>query len=105
MKRILCVIFILTVALQGCATGEKAQSLREGMPKSEVISQLGKPDGFKRNGDYEVLQYTNRLISGWSWDRTDYVVILKDDKLVEYGPGEVRQRDPNTGMLMVVPLQ
>lgn len=105
MKRVLCVIFILAVTLQGCATGEKAQNLREGMTKSEITSQLGQPDGFKRNGDYEALQYTNRLIGGWSWDRADYVVILKDGKLVEYGPGEVRQSNISSGALMVVPMQ
>ncbi|MGC3872392.1 hypothetical protein ACPF7Z_03855 [Halomonas sp. GXIMD04776] len=105
MKRLLYVVFILAMALQGCATGEKAQNLREGMTKAEVVSQLGQPDGFKRDGEYEALQYTNRLISGWSWDRTDYVVILKDGKLVEYGPGEVRQRDPSASTLVVVPVQ
>jgi hypothetical protein len=49
--------------------------------------------------------YTNRLISGWSWDRTDYTVILKDGHVVEYGPGQVRQREPNTGVLILVPTQ
>ena len=105
MKPLFSIVFILAMALQGCATGQKAQNLREGMTKNEVISQLGQPDGFRRNGDYEAMQYTNRLISGWSWDRADYVVILKDGELVEYGPGEVRQRDSNTGMLVVVPAQ
>ncbi len=105
MRVLLFIILVLAMALQGCATGQKAQNLREGMTKNEVISQLGQPDGFRRNGDYEALQYTNRLISGWSWDRTDYVVILKDGKLVEYGPGEVRQRDPSAGTLIVVPIQ
>ena len=25
------------------------------------------------------------MISGWSWDRADYIVILKNDRVVEYG--------------------
>ena len=40
-----------------------------------------------------VLKYTNKLISGWSWDKTDYFVILKDGKVTEYGSGEVRERN------------
>ena len=32
----------------------------------------------------------------------NYSVILKNDRILEYGPGPVRQRDPNT--LILVPL-
>jgi hypothetical protein len=100
--------FIFTVAMMtvvwACATGEKIQSIREGMPKDEVIATLGNPDGFQRNGEYEALRYTNRLMSGWSWDRADYNVILRDGRVVEYGAGQVRQRDPNTSTLILVPL-
>ena len=73
------ILSLLAVAffLHGCATGERMQTVSEGMSKEEVVSQLGEPDGYRRNGDYEALQYTNRLISGWSWDRTDYTVILE----------------------------
>lgn len=91
--------------LAGCVTGEQMGKVREGMSKEEVLSTLGSPDGFQRSGDYEALRYTNRLISGWSWDRTDYTVILKNGQVVEYGPGQVRQRDPNTGVLVLVPLR
>jgi hypothetical protein len=34
------------VALIGCATGERMQSMREGMSKDEVIAVLGNPNGF-----------------------------------------------------------
>jgi hypothetical protein len=84
----------LMLALSACVMGERMQSVREGMSKDEVISVLGNPDGFQRVGDYEALRYTNRLISGWSWDRADYNVILKAGRVVEYGPGQVRQREP-----------
>ena len=96
---------VLLVALAACATGERMQSVREGMSKDEVISTLGNPDGFQRSGDYEALRYTNRLISGWSWDRADYNVILRNGRVVEYGPGQVRQRDPNVSTLILVPLR
>ncbi len=103
--RALLIIMTFIVALQGCATGEKIRNVGEGMTKNEVVSNLGQPDGYTRNGDYEALQYTNRLISGWSWDRADYTVILRDGKVVEYGPGEVRQRDSNTSTLILAPVR
>ncbi len=63
------------------------------MSKDEVVQVLGKPDGFKQSGDYIIYKYTNRLISGWSWDRADYSFIFKDDRLVEYGAGDVREKN------------
>jgi hypothetical protein len=81
------------------------QSVREGMSRGEVIGKLGNPDGFQRSGEYEALRYANRLISGWSWDRADYNVILRNGRVVEYGPGQVRQRDPNISTLILVPLR
>ena len=101
----LFVVSAVILFLYGCATGELMGSIREGMSKEEVISSLGNPDGFQRSGEYEALRYTNRLISGLTWDRTDYTVILKSGRVVEYGPGQVRQRDPNTGVLVLVPLR
>ncbi|MGY0552919.1 hypothetical protein ACW17M_06880 [Vreelandella sp. 2A-K22] len=101
------ILSLLAVAffLHGCATGERMQTVSEGMSKEEVVSLLGEPDGYRRNGDYEALQYTNRLISGWSWDRTDYTVILENGRVGEYGPGEVRERDSGTGILILVPVR
>ena len=93
------------VALISCATGERMHSMREGMSKDEVIAVLGNPDGFQRSGDYEALRYANRLMSGWSWDRADYNVILRSGRVVEYGPGQIRQRDPNVSTLILVPVR
>ena len=94
---------VLLFALSACVTGERMQSVREGMSKEEVVSVLGNPDGFQRVGEYEALRYSNRLISTWSWIRADYNVILKAGRVVEYGPGQVRQRDPNVNTLILVP--
>jgi len=102
MKRLLSVLVVLH-ALSGCVTGERMQSVHEGMWKDEVVSALGDPDGVQRIGDYEVLRYTNRLIRVWSSDRTDYNVILRGGRVVEYGPGQVRQRDANTATPVIVP--
>ena len=99
-------VFIVSVLLlmQGCITGEAVRGgIREGMSKQQVISELGSPDGFQRQGDYEALLYTNRLISGWSWDLTDYTIILKNGNVVQYGTGQVRQNGPNT--LILVPMR
>lgn len=98
--------YILTIALllSACATGEKVRSqLQEGMPKQDIIAALGKPDGFQRVGDFESLTYKNRLVSGWSWDRADYTVILQNGRVIQWGAGEVRQNGPNT--IILVPTQ
>jgi hypothetical protein len=103
MKTILLVVG-LALTLSACVTGQKVRgNIREGMTKEQVISTLGNPDGLKRAGDYEALLYTNRLISGWSWDRTDYSVILRNDRVVEYGTGQVRQENPSS--LVIVPVR
>jgi hypothetical protein len=78
-------LFYAALLLVGCTTGERITNLREGLSKAEVMETLGKPDGFQRTGEYEALRYSNRLVSGWSWDRADYSVILKNDRM-----GQVR---------------
>ena len=89
---------LATLILTSCATVENMRNLREGQTKEEVITAVGSPNGFHRNGEYEALQYTNLLINGWSifsglsWNRTDYTVILKDDRVIEYGPGKIIKR-------------
>ncbi|HEX7914863.1 hypothetical protein [Rudaea sp.] len=98
------IVLLLMLVLAGCVTGDKVrQGVREGMTKEQVISTLGNPDGFKRSGDSEALTYVNRLISGWSWDRTDYTVILENGHVTQFGPGQVRQEGPN--FLIVVPVK
>lgn len=96
-------IFLLFIFLSGCATmGKKMTKVNEGMTKQEVINTLGNPDGFQRSDEYEALKYSNRLMSGWSWDRADYYAILKNERLIEYGAGEIRQNSAN--VLVLVPL-
>ncbi|MFM0199388.1 hypothetical protein PQR53_05825 [Paraburkholderia fungorum] len=83
----------LTELTGGCVTGQKMGDIHKGMSKHEVESTLGKPDGY-RSGEYEALRYTDRLISGWSWNRTDYTVVPQNGRVIEYGPGQVRQEGP-----------
>jgi hypothetical protein len=91
---------LLLLVLSACATGEKISRLDAGMSKQQVIDMLGRPDGFQAAGDYEALTYTNRLISGWSWDRADYHVILENNRVIQYGAGTVRQNSPNILVLV-----
>ena len=100
-----CLIPIFALALvAGCTAGESATSLREGMSPAQVEAIMGRPDGFQRSGDKVGYQYTNRLISGWSWDRADYYAIFQDDRLSQWGAGVVRQGQQN-GVLVVVPVR
>lgn len=98
-----------TLILSSCVTGGKMTGLHEGMTKAEVITAVGSPDGYQRSGDYEVLLYIERRTSAWSYfagaiqDLVDYSVILKDDRVVEYGPGRTHQREPNVTPFIRVP--
>lgn len=87
------ILCTLVSTMTGCATGQKVKRLSPGMSQARVVKTLGRPDGYKAEGDYIILKYTNKLISGWSWDTADYFVILKDDKVTEYGAGEVRVKE------------
>jgi hypothetical protein len=91
---------VLTLAIASCVTGQKMSSLTPGMTKDQVIAALGHPDGYQTDGGYEVLRYTNKLVSGFSWDRADYYAILHSGKLVEYGAGQVRQ-DQNHKFILI----
>lgn len=101
---VLGLVMALGLLVSGCVTGEKVRAgIRAGMPKQEVIKVLGNPDGLRKAGEFEALLYANRLISGWSYDRADYTVILQNEIVVEYGAGQVRQNSPTT--LVLVPLR
>jgi len=76
--------------------------LHAGMTKNQVIAVLGRPDGYKELEGHEIFSYSNRLSTGWSWDRADYNVIFKDGRVVEYGAGEVRPK--GGGVIVIVPL-
>lgn len=77
--------------LSGCAMGDRMQSLAPGMSQAQVVAKLGKPDGYRSEGNVSVLQYTNQVISISSPDRADYEVTLTDGRVTSYGPSEVRQ--------------
>ena len=85
---------ILLITFFGCATGEKFSDIEEGMSKEQVKNILGKQDQIdKLDGGVTIYYYKNRMISGWSWDKTDYYVIFDpNDKVYSYGHGEIDTR-------------
>lgn len=88
-KKIMMIGFTVAV-LAGCTTGEKIHNVQVGMTKQQVIDLLGTPDGDAVKGNTEQIQYSNRLASGWGWDKGDYYVTFEDGKFVSYGSGEIR---------------
>jgi hypothetical protein len=97
-------LLILPLVFGGCVTGDRVRSIRLGMDQAQITGILGDPDGQKQDGDYIAYQYTNRLISGWGWDRADYGVVFNQGKVIQYGAGTVRQ-DQNHQMLVIVPIR
>lgn len=98
------VFLVLLLVLGGCTTGEKMKWMSAGMNKEEVISLLGKPNGYRKIGKAEHLQYTNKKISGWGHDTADYNVVLEDGIVTGYGAGEVRVKEGTAQTLFIVPL-
>jgi hypothetical protein len=88
-KTLLAMSFAVTI-LVGCTTGEKIHEVQVGMTKQQVLNILGTPDGDAVKGSTEQIQYSNRLASGWRWDKGDYYVTFEDGKVVSYGSGEIR---------------
>ena len=60
------------------------------MDKAEVVKILGKYSGSQKYDNYEVLRYNRHFISGWVDERADYSVILQNNKVTEFGPGDVQ---------------
>jgi len=93
----------LILLLGGCPTGPQMSRVDVGMGRDQVLGIMGKPDGDRVVGTSEAMTFSNRLMSGWSWDRADYQVVLTDGRVVAYGPGVVRQNSgPN--VLVIVPV-
>lgn len=94
MKITVFLKILILVMITSCATGENFSSVREGMTKTEVYRALGNHDQLKRSeGGWATYFYRDRLMSGWSWDKTDYYVVFDPDgKVFEYGHGAVDTR-------------
>jgi outer membrane protein assembly factor BamE (lipoprotein component of BamABCDE complex) len=93
VAKVPALILVLTVCtFTGCVTGEKMHRLHQGMTPAEVVAILGQPDGFSRSAHQETYRYSNRLATGWAYDRADYNVIFHNGRVSEYGAGQVRPK-------------
>lgn len=89
------IMCFVTLALASCVTGEKFSKIRQGMSRTDVIDKLGSPDGVQTQGTAELLTYSNRFMSDWSWDKADYQVLLNNGFVVQYGATNIYH---DTGM-------
>jgi SmpA / OmlA family len=83
-------LVIVAAALVACTTGEKISQIRPGMTTGQVTAILGRPDGFREVGDVSYYQYSNRLTSGWEWDKGDYEVVFRNGRVISYGATGIR---------------
>ncbi len=85
---------ILILGLTACATGEKFGAVEEDMSKEQVRHLIGKQDQIeRRDGGITIYYYKNRLVSGFSWDKTDYYVVFgPENKVISYGHGAIDAR-------------
>lgn len=98
MRQFMLLSVLFTAAfLGGCATGEKAAKVDIGMSVTEVQRIMGRADSVSPRdiGGMQVVEhvYLNRLMSGWSWNRADYVFQFQANRLVAYGPRNVVEND------------
>lgn len=86
--------FGITEVRVGCASGDKICKLKKGMSEDRATSIMGKPDRVQKRGEYVVFRYEDRPIGGYSSERVDYYVIVKNGLVVDYGIGEIRRELP-----------
>ena len=92
-KMVFALVSLCLVLVVGCTTGEAISEIQIGMSESEVRNILGVPDGVSEKDGVRILKYIDRLVSGWSWNRGDYYVVLEKGKVVDYGASEVRHNN------------
>jgi outer membrane protein assembly factor BamE (lipoprotein component of BamABCDE complex) len=101
MKRIVVAALVLA-ALSACrTTGERITHLGPGSDRADVLLELGRPDAMRIVDDYQVYTYLGRHQKRRSLFHTDYTVILKDGKVVEFGPGRAQREGLHS--LSIVP--
>lgn len=93
-------LLVVMVLLTGCPMRQRMADVREGMSRQQVVGTLGPPDGFNKQEGQETLHYSHRLVSGWSNDRAGFYVILKEDKVIATGMGELRQSQNNVSWII-----
>lgn len=97
MKRAIAVAAV-AAGIAGCqGMAAKIAKLDVGTQRDEVIERLGRPDSDRSIVGYEVLNWFDRRPGRFSFSHKDYTVVLKDGKVVQFGPGLIR-RDGKTSL-------
>ncbi|TCV93352.1 SmpA/OmlA family protein [Luteibacter rhizovicinus] len=91
MKRIIGTVALAIVATGCQTTGGRITQIDVGSSRDQVVETLGRPDSVRTVTDFEVLSYLDRHRTRMSVAHTDYSVVLKDGKVVQFGPGQVRR--------------
>jgi len=95
MKRAIALAAI-AVGIAGCqGMASKVARLQVGTQRDEVIERLGPPDSDRAMIGFEVLSWLDRRPGRFSLSHRDYTVVLKDGRVVQFGPGLIR-RDTKT---------
>lgn len=91
LKKLFCVMAVVVV-LGGCATtGQEITNIDPGEGRGAVVAVLGRPDAVHVSGKYEIYSYLHRHRTWHSLHHTDYTVIMKDNHVVQFGPGHARR--------------
>jgi hypothetical protein len=95
-------VFSAVCALSACqTTGTRITHLYTGNSQTEVRETLGRPDAVRVLGDFEIYTYLARHHSRLSFHHTDYTVVMKDGKVVQFGPGVAQREGLHT--VVIVP--
>jgi hypothetical protein len=86
--------FGITEIRYGCEWGDKICKLKKGMSEDRATSIMGKPDRVQKRGEYVVFRYEDRPIGGYSSERVDHYLIVKNGLVVDFGIGEIRRELP-----------
>ncbi len=84
------------------AFGNQFETLKPGMSTQQVEKVLGAPSSKEQRGEYLIWRYADQLISDWASHRSDYFIVFKGDKVLDYGVGNVRAVEKN-GVVTIVP--
>jgi len=101
-------ITILALAIMGCASGTQLLGkIDPGMSSAQVEEIMGNRDAFssaERDGHkYTLYQYINRYCNANRslWDKCDFFIIFKDDRVIETGVKDVRSANPNMQFMYI----
>jgi len=105
LKILTTLTLIFLIFLSGCFGDIVKKDVQSGITKKELTDSLGQYDGYKSSGDFEVLSYVNKTITHWNTrGKADYFFIFKNDALVEWGTGDVRETVTSSGVIMFSPI-